>query len=226
MVFGISDRINTACLPLDRAERTTAEWALPDGHFQHPVRLFAQRTVRPLVASRLEIKGSRNLSDESDSPFALLMRKQTGGRHFTSYYERLKRASLSACFGGYFLVPCRQQVMGPCCYWSKKVMRRLPIMTTMVGQWDSWRLWESFAAGAAVLHLDFERHHFLLGGPLPEPMKHYVPVDLSNPAKTLLPLLDQPGELLKIGETGRRWAVEHYSSKPISARILRTLNLD
>jgi hypothetical protein len=95
-----------------------------------------------------------------------------------------------------------------------------------MGQWDSWRLWEAFAAGAAVLHVDFEKHGFMLPGPLPVAMKHYIPVDLRNPRQSLGDILKDTERLREIGEAGRQWALEFYTSKAQAHHMLSQLGLE
>jgi len=92
-----------------------------------------------------------------------------------------------------------------------------------IAQWDSWRLWEAFAARAVVLHVDFEKHGFLLPGPLPTPMKHYIAVDLHNPAASLRPIQEDNAMLRQIAAAGRAWALEHYTSAAAALRVVRSL---
>ena len=225
VVFGISDRIALACEGGAVAREDGVMWNFRHTQYPHSARLWAQRKVKPILEARFPLQLAKNTSEEADTPYATLMRAQTDGRHFTSYYSDLKKTLLCSCFGGWFLLPVRQQEAGQLCMRSRTFLRRLPISTAAIAQWDSWRLWEAFAAGAAVLHFDFERHRFLTGGPAPEPMKHYLPVDAGRPAQSLAAFLDDRELILSVGQAGKQWAREHYSSEAISKRMLATLGM-
>ncbi len=89
----------------------------------------------------------------------------------------------------------------------------------MVLRWDSFRLWESFAAGCLTVHLDFEKYGFAL--PVkPEAWKHYAPIDLDDIVGSVTQLLDRENDWPAIAEAGRAWAVEHYAPKPTAIRVL------
>jgi hypothetical protein len=86
-------------------------------------------------------------------------------------------------------------------------------------RWDSFRLWESFAAGCLTVHLDFDRYGFAL--PVkPKAWEHYVPVDLDNITSSVTHMLDREKEWPAIAAQGRAWAVELYAPKPTAARVL------
>jgi hypothetical protein len=190
----------------------------------HTVRAWAEREVRPGLSELFEIQESINEEYEiQDNPYDDLMRIQTGGRHMRGYYESLKRLLLCASFGGWFILPRTQEEAGPLCLFGRKLINATRGKTMAIAQWDSWRLWEAFAAGAVVLHVDFEKHGFLLPGPLPSPMKHYVAVDLYDSAKSLRPILEDVATLRQIAAAGRKWAIEHYASTPIALRLINRL---
>jgi hypothetical protein len=89
----------------------------------------------------------------------------------------------------------------------------------LVLRWDSFRLWESFAAGCLTVHLDFEKYGFAL--PVkPEAWKHYAPIDLDDIAGSVAQLMDREKEWPAIAEAGRAWALEHYAPKPTAMRVL------
>ena len=227
MVFGISDRIAEASADaalLRDQPRAGLIWNFRHKKWPHTVRLWAEKEVRPLLKSRVPFQSDVDPDVES-TRYSSLMAQQTEGRHFPAYYERMARASMAACFGGWFLLPVRQQEAGPICMLGRKLFKLTQRPTSMMAQWDSWRMWEAFAAGTTVLHVDMSENGFLFGGPKPEPMKHYIGVSLTNPAQDLASLLDDPTRVLAIGEAGRAWAMEHYTSKPIAERILLEVGL-
>ena len=89
----------------------------------------------------------------------------------------------------------------------------------IIMRWDSWRLWESFAAGCVTVHLDFEKYGFALPH-LPEPWVHYAPLDLDNIAGSVEQLMDRRNDWESIAEQGRAWAIGHYAPKPSAIDVL------
>jgi hypothetical protein len=86
-------------------------------------------------------------------------------------------------------------------------------------RWDSFRLWESFAAGCLTVHLDFDKYGFALPE-MPRAWEHYVPIDLDNIAGSVTAMLDREKEWADIAEQGRAWAVAHYAPQPTAVRVL------
>ncbi len=90
-------------------------------------------------------------------------------------------------------------------------------------RWDSFRLWESLAAGCVTVHLDFEKYGFNL--PVaPVPWEHYAPIDLDNIASSVEQLMDHGKAWAEIAEGGRAWATTHYAPKPTLARVLAAMS--
>jgi hypothetical protein len=223
-VFGISNRIALACAG-GSEERDGIMWNFRHTQHAHNTRIWAERHVKPVVREHLETKVTRNGDAEPPTTeYERLMRWQTDGKHFASYYDEMKRSLVCSCFGGWFLFPIKQQEGGPFCLKTRGLIRRLPIATKAIGQWDSWRLWEAFAAGTAVMHFNFDEYGFLPGGPPPIQMKHYIPVT-ERTVKELPDILADRRLLREIGRAGQEWAMENYSSTAISSRILEDLGL-
>ncbi len=89
----------------------------------------------------------------------------------------------------------------------------------LVLRWDSFRLWESLAAGCLAVHLDFAKYGFAL--PVkPEAWIHYAPIDLDDIKGSVEQLLDREKDWPAIAEQGRAWAIEHYAPQPTAARVL------
>ena len=232
MVFGLSNRIaqasSEAAARVGLEPRAGLIWNFRHTSIPHSVRLWAEKEVRPLLEAHVPLQSQTDAQKDvqtEDGQYTTLMLQQTEGRHFPAYYERMARAKMAACFGGYFLLPIRQEESGPACRLGNRLMKSLGRPTITIAQWDSWRMWEAFAAGTAVLQADMDKCGFLFGGPRPEPMKHYIAVSTESPSRDLLPLLEDQQQILKIGEAGRAWAMEHYTSKPIAARILSEVGL-
>lgn len=223
-VFGISHRIAAACVANPNPTRAGVMWNFRHTRFPHSVRVWAEKHVRPLLESKFEIDSSLDPPRRDAHGYEELMLRQTGGRHATRYFENLSNTLVCACFGGWFVLPLHHRPEGGLIsLFGRRLLRSIHVATSVVAQWDSWRLWEAFAAGATVLHLDFEKHGFLTGDDLPIPMEHYIAVDTDNPLKSLLPIIESTEDLKRIGEAGAKWALKRYRSDVIAKRVLSAL---
>ncbi len=88
----------------------------------------------------------------------------------------------------------------------------------VIARWDSWRFWESLAAGCLTFQLNFETYGFALPE-MPVPWKHYVPIDLADLRGSVEQLMDRKAEWETIAREGRAWALEHYSPVPTARRF-------
>ena len=91
-------------------------------------------------------------------PYHYLKWRQTGKRHYPKYYQRLQNSQACACFGGWFVPALLKHPGGKASDLCKAIYRRTNWHSPKILQWDSWRLWESWAAGCVVFHLDFEKY--------------------------------------------------------------------
>jgi hypothetical protein len=87
-------------------------------------------------------------------------------------------------------------------------------------RWDSWRFWESLAAGCLTIHLDFEKYGFLLPE-MPSPWKHYIPIDMADPIGSVDRLMDSRSQWAEIAHGGREWAIKNYSPVACALRLLK-----
>ncbi|WP_347237749.1 glycosyltransferase [Sphaerospermopsis sp. FACHB-1194] len=95
-------------------------------------------------------------------------------------------------------------------------------MISTIVQWDSWRFWESLAAGCVTFHLDFDKYGLDIPV-MPENWRHYIGIDLDNVPAAIDRIVDEPEILEKIALEGRRWAIENYSPVPTALRFLETI---
>jgi hypothetical protein len=111
--------------------------------------------------------------------------------------------------------------------WGERLLSRLgrrpDPASGRVAQWESWRFWESLAAGAAAVHLDFERYG--LAPPVP-PVNgvHYLGLSPENIGQTRERLEADPDWLAGISAAGRDWALEHYGPRSTARRFLETIS--
>jgi hypothetical protein len=89
----------------------------------------------------------------------------------------------------------------------------------VVMRWDSWRFWESLAAGCLTVQLDFAKFGFRLPA-APDPWVHYAPIDPGDLKGSIEHLLDREKEWPEIAERGRAWAVANYAPAPTAAYML------
>jgi hypothetical protein len=130
--------------------------------------------------------------------------KQTGQRHNPAYYQRLKAAVACAAFGGY-VVPGADST------------------PTYVEWWDSWRFWESLAAGCVTFHVDLDKYGAVLPV-MPENWRHYIGIDLDNLEDAVQRIASEPEILERISISGRQWAIENYSPVPTAVRFIETIS--
>ena len=170
----------------------------------NPLRQIAGEQFLPLIQHILPPDNTTEDFDKSPSDsYHYLQWKQTGQRHYPSYYHHLKESTACACFGG--AVTSNHLTGEPIVEW-----------------WDSWRFWESLAAGCVTFHVDFDKYGVQLPV-MPENWRHYIGIDLNNMQDTIDRIADDPGILEKISGEGRQWAIENYAPLPTALRFLEML---
>ena len=140
------------------------------------------------------------------------------------YLDAMLNTAVCLAYGGDFYAPIKDNA------WFQKndpAMAALHDFTrldapALVLRWDSFRLWESFAAGCLTVHLDFEKYGFAL--PVkPVAWEHYVPIDLDDIAGSVTRLMDRERDWPAIAAQGRAWALGHYAPKPTATRVLAAM---
>lgn len=198
--------------------------------FVHGTRETARRNFEPLIGRLLPVDTTKDdLTKKPTDAYDALMWSQTGGRHITSYYERLKQSQAVSCFCGELIPPLPFRT--PECYLvggNKARLRRL--FYELLGQfdprprrsvqWDSFRFWETLTAGCAAFNLDLDLYGVEIPV-MPVNWQHYVGVDLAHPRKTIERLLDDPLALERVAAGGRQWALKHYSPRAMATRFLQ-----
>jgi hypothetical protein len=163
-----------------------------------------------------------NRANYSREPYHYLQWQQTGGRHYPSYYNRLKKSLACACFGGFFLPFWAKNSGSLINRYSQTLMGKMMLKSNTIVQWDSWRLWESLVAGCTTFHLDFTKYGVSLPV-MPENWRHYIGIDLDNVQAAVDRIADEPEILEKIAKEGREWAIANYSPVPTALRFLETI---
>ncbi len=178
----------------------------------NPTQLRVEHSLRQVFSdqfcSRLEPilsidKTIDQFNQPPSHPYHALQWRQTVQRHHPNYYQRLKATAACAAFGGY-VVP---ETDGHPSY---------------LEWWDSWRFWESLAAGCVMFHVDLGKYGALLPV-MPKNWQHYIGIDLDNMEDTVHRIATEPGILERISQAGRQWAIENYSPVPTARRFLETI---
>lgn len=224
--FGLSNRILQAVDEVSDFSARKRQILMNFRHWKagHPVRNIAGSEFIPRIQNILPI------DDYIDSPnnhpvdgYDYLQWVQTGKRHYPNYYKRLTGSAACACFGGFF-VPSFPKNPGTLINrGGKRVLNKLRLKSNTIVQWDSWRFWESLAAGCATFHVDFEKYGITLPV-MPKNWQHYIGIDLDNLQESIDRIADDPEILERVAKQGRLWALENYSPVPTAIRFLETID--
>jgi hypothetical protein len=170
----------------------------------YPVRQIAHNRLLPLVEDILPGDCTvDSFNDPSADSYHHLQWVQTGRRHYPSYYQRLKQSAACAGFGG-----C--MILNP--FTGEQILQ----------WWDSWRFWESLAAGCVTFHVDFEKYGVSLPV-MPQNWQHYIGIDLHDIQATVDRITDEPEILERISVEGRQWAIANYGPVPTALRFLEII---
>ncbi len=125
---------------------------------------------------------------------------QSGRRHSLNFYNTLLNTQICDCTGGYMFMAHDK------CY---------------AYQVDSFKLWEAFASGCAVITIDFDRYDIELPHQ-PKNGVHYI--GITNNEQEVRSIINKiiNGEIdiEKIAREGKKWALKHYSPKGLANYIL------
>lgn len=195
------------------ANRGTRQEQLPPGlvqldsirvGVQYPLRQMFRDRFCPLIDSILPVDNRIDQFEQPPAdPYHYLHWTQTDKRHHPSYFQRLKTLAACAALGGY-IVPGTNETE-PYIEW-----------------WDSWRFWESLAAGCVTFHVDFDKYGAVLPV-MPKNWQHYIGIDLDNIEDAVRHIATNPEILEHISISGRQWAIENYGPIPTAVRFLNTI---
>ncbi len=221
--FGLSNRIVAAAAP-DGPFASRRRVLLANFRLRHPVRELAERLFYPPLAAVLPLDRTAEGWEEKPASAAdRLFWEQTGRRHHPGYFQRLKESAASACFSGFFLPALPRLLQG---VRGERILSRLgrrpDPASGRVAQWESWRFWESLAAGAVAVGLDFESYGL---APPVRPVNgvHYLGLSPEKIGPTRELLERDPEVLARVAAAGREWALENYSPRASALRFLQTI---
>lgn len=242
--FGLSNRImssidKTTSVPLENK-------VYINFRVEQDVRRRAYEEFTPIITRKYPVDDVISLQSITERPFAglavkedqivseldLLYRKQTGNRHDQTYFNKLNSSLLTFAFGGFIAEKpfMTTRLLFPFKYMyraGKLVAKVLKIDTShlvFIYQYDSWRWWEALYSNTCPIHMDFKDWDWVLPE-MPEAGVHYWGVRNFNFKMSAEKLLATEREaIIKIGQRGREWAAEHYSSLATSRRFLKLID--
>jgi hypothetical protein len=196
----------------------------------HSVRKVAGEKILQPLSEQFEIDTRVDDFDKDiENSYDYHLWKLTGRRHYPDYYQRLNKSIATAAFGGRFM-PHSLFLFNPqLTSFGIQLEERLTSVRRMldackygVFQWDSYRLWEAWAAGSIPLHLDFDQYGFLL--PVsPTNYKHYIGFDLNQSKKSVNKMSRHRNRLDEIATAGKEWARDNYSPRAQAERFISTI---
>ena len=219
--FGLSGRIlDQLCgdpIATDKGELYRNAEILINYRVEHSLRERAMKEIFP----RFEGVLKENRTIDSFDPDSLtekdqLLWLQSGRRHYPQYYRRLLDSEACSSFGGN---PEKLTAHREGKFWD--FVRNLDEKFSLfqIYQFDSWRIWEAFAAGTCVFHADLQKYGCVLPV-MPINMVHYIGFDLEHPIRMVEVIRKDPTLLRTIGDAGKYWALKNYSPQAVAARFI------
>jgi hypothetical protein len=228
--FGLSNRI------LQESDGLTAfhdrkRSLLVNYRVRHPVRDVVRKEFLSRIQNILPVDDSIDSFDEPPTEsYHHLQWTQTGRRHYPHYYRRLQESAACACFGGVFVPLWPRDTFASLTFWDRslnklwrvwqRTLKKLGSHPKRIGQWDSYRFWESLALGCVAFHVDLEKYG-CLPPVMPENWRHYVGIDLDNPQEAVDRISEDRDTLQRISVEGQHWALENYSPVRVAERFLQ-----
>jgi hypothetical protein len=217
--FGLTNRIIDALNPKPFQERKKE--VLVNFRVSHKLRDQAERDIMPVISKFLKENDETDSIEDNKLIEDQLNWHQTGRRHYSSFYQRLSNSAACACFGGEFQNALSNKE-GRAAYYLRQLNNKINLIKPdRVLQFDSWRFWESLAAGCCVLQVDLNKYGIKLPV-MPANNRHYIGVDFNN-TSSLNKVFSNEKILEDISESGKEWALKYYSPKQTAIRFLDLL---
>jgi hypothetical protein len=198
------------------------------GLSNHSLRVYLNDLINLGDNPDVTVFQSKRLFQEYNENGYLTLPAQTGIRHDEEYYTMLNRARFTLAYGGFFcfrfLVPFSyifkhktHGVNHRLENFYKNFSTKRSDSIFLVNQFDSWRWWEALYSQSVPIHLDFEKHGFLLPEN-PVPGVHYLAIDMDDEHFTTKEVTAE--DQRKMALLGKNWAFEHYSPAPTASRFM------
>ncbi len=214
--FGLTNRILESTRPIvDWYSRSPS--LLWNFRVNHDVRKSAQTLCSPMLARYWKINNCIIASDSPKTTCEHSWWAVTGRRHNKHFYDALLSNQASSCFGGK-LRPSTTLLSRR----ARQILNYLGTERSVILQFDSYRFWESLAAGSLAVHVDLSRYGCEL--PVnPLPGIHYLGIDFDSPQVTEDRIAFAAANTREIALAGREWAIRHYSPPAVANRFLELL---
>ncbi len=220
--FGLTERLVNLNPRFESKERGGVVWRFTMKQPPHTSRVAANRTVRDELSQRTRLRTEESEAESTTSDD--LLYRQTHCRHRPSFYKTVAASAAVACYGGWLLPAWQLPESGLMHRLANRLPGPIQRRFTALGQWDSFRLWETFSLGACAILPDLDRYGCEL--PVaPVAGEHYLDIDPARPTKQQLDAIRDTERLVEIGARGRQWAMEHYSPLAIAQRLLTRLGM-
>ena len=200
----------------------------------HGTRTWAINYLHPKLAGVLEVYHPPHVDVQEgpSEPLERMFWDQTNGRHSAAYFERLKSCQACSAFCGEIMPSFPHSPRNYFIGGNRARLRALPTRLLSyldprpprIFSFDSFRFWETMAAGTVVFHVDLD----LYGAAYPvqpKNWKHYIGVDMRDVDATIRRIKDRPEHLEEIAAAGREWALKFYSPKAVAQRFLETAEM-
>ncbi|MBF0160225.1 MAG: hypothetical protein HQL58_11955 [Magnetococcales bacterium] len=176
----------------------------------------------PWLEQRLPV--DRQLSEQEQNPVSYdhgVNEGEHDGR-YQNYFDKLNNSMGCLAYGGHFFSNLLIGRSGDTFGQQLNSIFNYYTFTQdpVVLRWDSFRLWESLAAGCLTFHLDFDKYGLMLPV-MPVAWQHYIPIDMANPKETVEHLMDERSRWGEIAAAGRQLALTHYSPEGCALRFLQ-----
>lgn len=173
----------------------------------HPIRTFVKVNFYDKFPKGFLTEYNDKFKPKIENEMDRLMWDQTGRRHSPQFYEALSDAKIVDCCGGYFFNNKNR----------KSDDKRIK-------NWDSYKLWESFANACCVITLDLDYYGFELPV-MPINGVEYIGIRLDKESlkHTIDSITNREYDLQKIAKNGQRWALAHYSPENCANHLLNSI---
>ena len=144
-----------------------------------------------------------NFNNPKDGTIEYQHWHQSGRRHSIKFYNTLLNTQVCDCTGGY-MFRCQNIVFAY--------------------QVDSFKLWEAFASGCAVITINFDRYNIRLPHQ-PKNGVHYIGItdDVNEVERLIKSIRNGNIDIEKIAKAGQKWALENYCPKGVASYIVNKL---